>query len=318
MDITSAAARTRLREDWKIRMLKAFTEGAKSVSDLICQAESSNNAVNVYDLLIALPILKKFAGQIEKQNLQRAQHRIENGEYQATISVRQADIERDNIGQYNNKFDMLGIAARRYPDRALGQLIADSFTVLDYTGTPFFAADKPHIPGVIGAGAFTNLMTEKPSVASWEKAKKLMAYIMDANGEPMGLGAEKTVVCSAKWSSTFRRILNAELIMQVAGANTAGAAVSNIFKGDATIVELPYLNSAAREDKWVVLDTSWPLRAYIHQTEVGPRMYAQDDPNTHKDAFEQHVFNYQVYLRGELGFGLPQLAVGSTGADAAL
>lgn len=316
MDITSAAARQRLREDWKIRVLKAFTEGAKSVADLICQLETSNNAVNVYDLLIALPILKKYVGQIQKQNLVRAQHRIENAEYQATISVRQADIERDNIGQYSNKFDMLGIAARRYPDRALGQLIADAFTVHDYTGTAFFAADKPHVPGLVDAGTFTNLMTEKPSVGSWEKAKQLMAYIMDANGEPMGLGSMKTVVCSAKWSSTFRRILNAELIMQVAG--DAGAAVSNIYKGDATIIELPYLNTAARENKWIVQDTSWPLRSFIHQTEVGPRFYAQDDPNTHLNAFEEHVFNYQVYLRGEVGYGLPQLAIGSTGADAAL
>jgi phage major head subunit gpT-like protein len=316
MDITSAAARARLREDWKVRTLKAFHEGARSVSDMLCQQETSNNAINVYDLLVALPILQKFTGQIKKQNLARVQHRIENGEYQATISVRQADIERDNIGTYNNKFDMLGIAARRWPDRALGQLIADAFTVADYTGTAFFAADKPHIPGMVDAGTFTNLMTEKPSVGSWEKAKLLMASIVDANGEPMGLGGEKTVVCSAKWASTFRRILNAELIMQVSG--DAGAAVSNIYKGDATIVELPYLNTAGRQDKWVVQDTSWPLRSFIHQMEVKPRFYAQDDPNTHKDAFDEHVFNYQVYLRGEVGYGLPQLAIGSTGADAAL
>lgn len=316
MDITSAAARQRLREDWKAVTFKAFHEGAPTVADRICQREISNNAVNVYDLLVQLPTMQKFGGQIKKQNLVRAQHRIENAEFEATIAVKQADIERDNIGTYKNKFEMLGIAARKRPDRYLAELMIAGFTTLDYTGTAFFADDKPHIPGVIDAGTFDNKMTEKPSAGSWEKAKQMMGNILDANGEPMGLGGKKLVVCSTKWESTFRRILNAELIMQVDG--DAGAAVTNIYKGDAELLVFPHLNMAAREDKWFVLDVGWPLRAFIDQREVEPKFYAQDDPNTHKDAFDEHVFKYQVYARGEVGFGLPQLAIGSTGADNAL
>lgn len=318
MDINNPAAIARLREDWKVRTLKAFHEGAKPVAEMLCQMETSGNAVNVYDLLIQIPVMKRFGGQVQKQNTGRAQHRIENAEFEATVSVRQADVERDNIGQYNNQFDMLGISARRRPDRYLAELMIAAFSTVDYTGVNFFGANKPHIPGVLDAGTFTNLMTEKPSAASWEKAKQLLGNILDANGEPMGLGGNLTVVCSQKWESTFKRILNAELIMQVAGANTAGAAVTNIYKGDAELIKFPYLNTAAREDKWFVLDTSYPLRAFVNQVETQPRFYAQDNPNTHEDAFKQHVFNYQVYARGELGFGLPQLAVGSTGADAAL
>lgn len=316
MDITSAAARQRLREDWKAVTMKAFHEGAAAVSDRICQRETSRNAVNVYDLLVQLPVMKKFGGQVAKQNLVRAQHRIENAEFEATISVRQADIERDQIGTYKNKFEMLGLAARRRPDRFLAALMVAGFSTVDYTGLNFFAANKPHIPELVDAGTFTNLMTEKPSAGSWEKAKQLLGNITDANGEPMGLGGQKLVVCSTKWESTFRRILNAELIMQV--DDGAGAAVSNIYKGDAELLVFPYLNTAAREDKWFVLDVGYPLRAFIDQRETEPRFYAQDDPNTHKDAFSEHVFNYQVYARGEVGFGLPQLAIGSTGADNAL
>jgi phage major head subunit gpT-like protein len=316
MDITSAAARQRLREDWKIRFLKAFTEGALPVAEKIAQQETSMNAINVYNLLIALPVMKRFEGVVKEQNLKSIQHRIENNEYEATVSVPQADIERDNIGQYNNMFDMLGISARRRPDRDLAALMISGFTTPDYTGSNFFAANKLHMPNVIEAGTFTNLMTEKPSAASWEKAKLLLANITDVNGEPMGLGGSKMVVCAAKWASTFRRILNAELIGQVVGAGAA--AVSNIYKGDAELIEFAYLNTAAREDKWFVLDTSYPLRAFINQVETQPRFLAQDDPAVHEAAFKEHVFKYQGYQRGNVGFGLPQLAVGSTGADAAL
>ncbi len=180
----------------------------------------------------------------------------------------------------------------------------------------FFGANKPHLPGVIDAGTFTNLMTEKPSAASWEKAKQLLGYIMDPNGEPFNVASKLVVVCSTKYASTFRRVLNAETLLE--SNDDGAAAVSNIYKGDADIIEFKYLNTAAREDKWFVLNVGDPVRAFINQTETQPRFYAQDDPNTHQDAFSRHVFRYQAYQRAAVGFGLPQLAIGSTGADAAL
>jgi len=316
MDINSQAAITRLRERWQVRYLKAFTEGAAPVAETIGQIEQSTAEIEVYDLLIQFPAFARFKDQIKKSNMGRAQVRIGNEEFQATVEVPQAKIERDQIGQYNNMFDLLGQSARRHPDILMAALMASGFTALDYTGLPFFAADKPHLPGVVDALTFTNLMTEKPSVGSWEKARQLMGNITDANGQPMGIGSKKTVVCSTKWASTFKRILHAELIGQVVGSGAA--AVSNIYAGDADMIEFTYLNTSANEDKWFVLDQSWPVRAFILQKEVQPRFYAQDNPNVHKDAFDQHVFNYQGYYRGNVGFGLPQLAIGSTGADAAL
>lgn len=316
MDINNQAAITRLRERWQTRTLKAFTEGPAPVSEQICQIEQSTAAIEVYDMLVKFPAFERFKDQVKKGNMAREQVRIPNDEFSDVVAVKQADIERDQIGQYNNIFDMLGVAARRHPDKLLAALMVSGFTTNDYTGQPFFDADKPHLPGVVDARTFTNKMTEKPSAGSWEKAKQLMGNIVDANGDPMGIGIKKLVVCSQKWESTFKRILHAELIGQVVG--TGAAAVSNIYAGDADMVMFPYLNTAANEDKWFVLDVGWPLRAFILQKEVALRQYAQDNPNVHKDAFDQHVFNYQGYYRGNVGFGMPQLAIGSTGADAAL
>jgi phage major head subunit gpT-like protein len=306
----------RLFEDWRIVSLAAFSEGAEPVAERICQIETSNAAVNIYDLMVQFPLFRRFRDQIAKQNLASAQHQIKNDEWESTVEVKQADVERDTYGKYNNLFKMLGTAARRSPDAALASLFVSAFTTNDYTGTTFFGVNKPHLPNVADVGTFTNKMTEKPSAGSWEKAKQILSNITDLNGEPMGIGANRRVICSSKWESTFKRILNAELIMQVSG--DAGAAVTNIYKGDAELVVFPYLNTAAREDKWAVLDTTWPLRAFILQKEVQLRLYKQDDPNQHHDAFKNHVFLYQGYYRGDVGFGLPHLAVGSTGADAAL
>jgi len=317
LDINSAAARLRLRENYKVIMLKAMQAAPPSVSAKVCQKETSSAAVEVYDFLAQLPVMREFQDKIKVQPTGRAQFRIENVEYEATVSIRQAALERGEAAQFNNRFEMLGIAVSRRPDKYLAKLMVAGFTQTDYTGIAFFAADKPHLPGVIDAGTFSNLMTEKPSAGSWEKAKQLIAYIKDPNGEPYGLGENLVVVCSSKYASTMKKVLKAETITEVVEGEGV-AAVSNIYAGDATLIEFKHLNTAANQDKWFVLDCSLPMRPFIDQEETKPQFFAQDDPNTHKDAFEQHVFQYQAYQRGALGFGLPQLAVGSTGAGDAL
>lgn len=316
MNIQSQAAMTRVRENWQVKFLKAFTEGGQPAAEQFCQRESSRKAVEIYKLLVKFPGFKQFSGELEKEGMAWMEHTIPNREWHDTIEVPRADIERDDIGQYDNMFALLGQAARRHPDELLAAVMASAFTTNDYTGLAFFAADKPHIPGLAEAQKFTNLMTEKPSAGSLEKAYQLMANIKDANGKPMSLGGKKLVVCSDKYGSTFRKLLKAETISEVITGQGV-AAVANIYSGTADLIVFPHLNTSADENKWFLLDQSWPLRAFVLQTEVQPRFIAQDK-ETDDGPFNRKVNVYQGYYRGNVGFGLPQLAVGSTGADNAL
>ncbi len=313
MNIENAQARARLAEDWKILTFDAYAN-APNFADQVCQMEDSSADINVYDLLIQQPTMRRFRDQVVAQKMAYVQVRLANDDWEATVEVKLSDIENNALGRYTNKFKALGQAAKLRPDRSLGEVLRGSFTTVDYTGTNFFAANKPHIPGVVDAGTFTNLMTEKPSAGSWDKAKKLLANIRDKNGDPINLGLSRVVVCSPTYESTFKRLLNAELVLQI--SQGVGAAVTNIYQGDAKLVVLPWLASA--EHNWFVFDTSTPFRAIINQTATQPRFMAQDNPAIHSDAFKRHVALYQVSQRGDVGYGLPQLAVGSTGADAAL
>lgn len=316
MNIQSSAAINRARENWQVRFLKAFTEGPSPIAESICQRETSRKAVEIYKLLVKFPGFKQFAGQLEKEGMAWAEHSIPNREWHDVVEVPRADIERDDIGQYNNMFELLGQAARRHPDELLSAVMAGAFATTDYTGLAFFAADKPHIPTVVGAGTFSNLMTEKPSAASLEKAYQLMANIKDANGKPMSIGGKKMVICSDTYGSTFRKLLKAETISEVVTGEGV-AAVANIYSGTADLVVLPHLNTTDDKHKWFLLDQSWPLRAFVLQSEVKPRFIAQDK-ETDDGPFNRKLNIYQGYYRGNVGFGLPQLAVGSTGADNAL
>lgn len=308
---------TRNRENWQVTFLKAFTEGSgKPFAEIICQMETSKKAVEIRKMLAKFPGFKKFTGEIEAEGMAWVEQSLANEEWHDTVLVPRADIERDDIGQYGKEFEMMGVAARRHPDELLAAVMVSGFTKVDYTGLNFFAANKPHIPGVVEAKTFTNLMTEKPSAASLEKAYLLMAGIRDATGKPMGIGGKKMVVCSDKWGSTFRKLLKAETILEVV-PGTGAAAVANIYSGTADVAVFNHLYDGTNDDKWFVLDQSWPLRAFILQHEVKPRFIAQDKEND-DIPFRLKKNAYQGYYRGNVGFGLPQLAVGSTGADAAL
>jgi phage major head subunit gpT-like protein len=315
MDITSAAARARLAEDYKVLTLESY-DTTQSITSRACQQEMSNAESNVYDVLVELPQMRRFRDRVVEQNMSYIQPRLKNEEFEATVKIPQADIERDNHGRYNTRFTVLGQAAKMRPDKTFGDVLAKSFTQVDYTGTAFFAADKPLIPGVVDAGTFTNLMTEKPSAASWVKAKKIMGNIRTKSNDPLCLGQRRIVICSQSYESTFKQLLNAELILQVGGG--VGAAVTNIYQGEAELIVHPWLNAAGREHNWFVLDASTALRAFVDQKETDLKFLAHDNPETHSEVFATHNFFYQVYQRGDVGAILPMLAVGSTGADAAL
>jgi phage major head subunit gpT-like protein len=317
MNIQSQAAMNRARENWQVTFLKAFTEGAgRPLAEIMCQMETSKKAVEIRKMLTKFPGFKKFTGEIEAESMAWTEQSLANEEWADTVLVPRADIERDDIGQYGKEFEMMGAAARRHPDELLAAVMASAFTTNDYTGLPFFAADKPHIPGVVDAKKFTNLMTAKPSAGSLEAAYLLMAGIRDATGKPMGIGGKKMVVCSDKWGSTFRKLLKAETIVEVVTGEGV-ATVANIYSGTADLAVFNYLYDGTNDDKWFVLDQSWPLRAFILQHEVKPRFIAQDR-ETDDIPFRLKKNAYQGYYRGNVGFGLPQLAVGSTGATSAL
>jgi len=316
MNIQTVAATTRARENWQVTFLKAFTEGGSPVSEVICQRAESRKAVEIRKLLIKFPAFKRFTGEIEAESMGWAEHPLANEEWADMVLVPRADIERDDIGQYGSEFQMMGMAARRHPDELLAAVMAGAFVTTDYTGLPFFAADKPHLPGVVDAQKFSNLMTEKPSAASLEKAYQLMANIKDANGNPMSLGGKKMIVCSDKYGSTFRKLLKAENIIEVVTGQGV-AAVSNIYSGTADLAVFNHLNTTANENKWFLLDQGYPVRAFILQSEVKPRFIAQD-AETDDIPFRLKKNAYQGYYRGNVGYGLPQLAVGSTGAADAL
>jgi len=283
--------------------------------DKVATLVPSSAAEEVYAWLGSFPGMKKLLGEISISNLAAHRYSIFNDEYYDAISVKQADIERNAYGLYNPRFQALGLAAKQHPDELVANLLLNGFTSLCYTGKNFF--DLNHAPQK-GKTTFSNLGTKKLSVDNFVAARTAIKSVMNAEGRPLNLGIKLLLVVSPVNEALGRQILQADFIQQTAmnvakSENVGAAAVTNVNKGTAELMVWPQLGTSLA---WFLLETGWPMKPLIHQQEVASVLTALDTP-TSDHVFKNHEFLYQAYGRYAAGYGLPELAWGSTGADAA-
>jgi phage major head subunit gpT-like protein len=305
---------TELFRAYRVIFNEAYQAGA-AMWDQVATLVPSSAAEEVYAWLGSFPGMKKLLGEITVANLAAHRYSIVNDEYYDAIGVRQADIERNAYGLYNPRFSALGLAAKQHPDELIANLLLAGFTTKCYTGKNFF--DTGHEPQK-GKTTFDNKGTKKLSSTNFETARADIKSRKNAEGRPLNLGLRLLLVVSAKNEALGRQILQADFIQQIAmnkagTENVASAAVTNVNKGTASLMVWPQLGGS---DAWFLLETGWPMKPLIHQQEVAPVLTALDTP-TSDHVFKNHEFLYQAYGRYAAGYGLPELAWGSTGADAA-
>lgn len=122
----------------------------------------------------------------------------------------------------------------------------------------------------------------------------------------MRLGKKLMLVVGPTNRALAQSIVVAE---KVEGGNT------NVNANTATVDVWPEL-SGAYADMWFVLEVGYPIKPFINQVEKELKLLALDDENT-ADFILKHRWLWQAYRRGNCGFAMPELAYGSTGADAA-
>lgn len=285
----------------------------------LCMECPSSAAENVYGWLASLPQIGKKTGEYIKKRLQLLGYRLINETWGGIIEVQRESIEDDTYGMFAPTASLWGQRAGQVPDLELTQLLVNGFSSTkgrDYTNSAFFsAAKKAHGK----ATAFTNNGVKKLSAANFEAALAGLVERVDAEGVPLYLGQDSSmlylVVCSDD-QSTGESIVKLPTL-------SGGGANPNYQK--AQLIVLPGLQSAAQASSvindadarpWFLLDCSQPVKPFIYQ----PRASFEITPNfslTSDAVFNEDVFQWKARGRMALGYGLPEYAYGSTGADAA-
>jgi phage major head subunit gpT-like protein len=257
----------------------------------------STNKGNDYGWLGKLPRVREWIGDRVIQNLAAHGFTILNKDWELTIGVSRNDVEDDNLGVYNPLFQSMGNEMAMHPDELVFGLLAAGFTSLCYDGQYFFDSDHE-----VNGQSVSNVTDLVLSATSYGAARTAMQSLTDEHGKSLRITPNLLVV-PPQLEDKGKEILLKERL-----ANGE----DNIYYKSAELLAAPEL--AAYPTYWFLLDTTKPIKPLIFQQRQKPNFVAKDNPED-DNVFMKKEFLYGIDARHNAGYGLWQLAYGSTGTN---
>lgn len=267
---------------------------AKPNYEKVATVVTSTADTETYAWLGDIPGMREWIGDRVVHNLTASGYALKNKHFELTVGIDRDAIADDKLGLYKPSIQMIGREAALHPDKLVFGLLSDGFTTHCFDGKPFYATDHP-----VGDKKASNKMTEPLSAASYSKARASMRKLKNAKGEALALVPNLLVVPPAL-EETAKQIVEAEYVN----------GSKNTLRGTAEVHVEPRLKT---DTEWHLLCTEMPVKPLIYQerekAKLVPKTASTDD-----NVFYNKEFVYGADSRGNAGYGLWQMAVGSTGA----
>lgn len=249
-----------------------------------------------YKWLGKIPKMREWIGERVVTALAAFGYSIKNKDWEVTIGVDRNDIEDDTLGVYSPMVEMMGASTAQHPDELVFELLGNGFTGLCYDGQYFFDADHQDGDGPIQSNRSNKIL----AAAAYGDARAAMMSLTDEHGNPLSIMPGLLVV-PPQLEAAGRAILESER-----DANGA----TNIWRGSAQLLVVPWL--AKWPTHWFLLDASKPIKPLIFQQRKPVQFVAMDNAED-EGVFMKKEFRYGADSRDNAGYGLWQLAYGSTG-----
>jgi phage major head subunit gpT-like protein len=279
---------------FKVIFNQAFTN-AKPNYDQVATVVPSSTREEDYKWLGKVPRMREWVGERVVQNLSAYSYEIKNKDWELTVAVDRNDIEDDTIGIYNPLVQMIGQSAAMHPDEIVFDLLLAGFNTLCYDGQYFFDGDHKDGDGPIQS----NVSNKKLSADNYGAARAAMMSILDDKGNPLDIMPSLLVV-PPQLEAAAKSILTAETIN----------GTTNIYRNSAQLLVAPRL--AKNPNAWFLMDTSKAIKPIIFQKRKPPEFTMLTNPDD-QNVFMRKEYIYGVDCRDNAGYGLWQLAYGSTG-----
>ena len=278
---------------------KAFEETEVNYPRIAMTVPSSTRE-NTYAWMGQIPVMREWIGEREIQNLMEYEYVIKNKTFESTIKIPVEDIADDQYGVYAPVLSEVGMSAKKHPDTLIFELVGKGFTEKGYDGVPFFSDSHP-----MGRGktAQSNMGTARLDADSYAWARRQMMTLKGDKGKMLNIVPDLLVV-SPQNEAVARMILFADLI----------AGSSNVNKNTCDLLVIPEL--AAYPDQWYLLCTKRYVRPFVFQEREKARLICKNRDTDDNVFFDNEVL-YGVTARCNVGYGMWQLAYGSTGEDVA-
>lgn len=270
---------------------------ASNLHETLAMVVQSTSPEETYAFLKSLPRMREWLGDRVIHGLEAAGFTIRKKDWEATIAVDRDEVLFDKLNLVRPRIQELARAAQAHYMDLIVDLLVKGFEQTCYDGQYFFDADHP-----VAGQSVSNKGTAVLNADNYSAAYAAMQSVTDEQGKPLGVQPTHLVV-PPQLRATALQILKAETI----------EGTTNIHRDSAVPVVLPEL--AAHPTKWFLLDLSRPLKPFILQVVKEAEFVALDSPDD-DNVFKRREFLYGVDCIDNAGYGLWQLAWGSTGAGA--
>ncbi|SNS05697.1 Mu-like prophage major head subunit gpT [Humidesulfovibrio mexicanus] len=301
--IINGASLSALFTGLKTTFNNAFA-AAPSLWPKIAMLVTSTTRENDYAWLANFPRMRKWVGDKVVKSLAAFKYTIVNDDFEATIAVRRNDIEDDNLGIYGPQAKGAAFSAKQLPDEIIFELVNQGFASPCYDGQYFFDTDHPvNGASVSNRGTVAlSCATLAAAQASYGAARTAMRKFKDDDGRPLNITPTVLLVPPAL-DDTATALMTVDRLED---------GKPNPYKGTAEVVVANWLTS---DTAWFLLDTTKPVMPFIYQQRKAPVFVQQTAPDS-DNVFNRAEYKFGAEARGAGGYGLWQLAWGSTGAGA--
>jgi phage major head subunit gpT-like protein len=262
----------------------------------------STGKENSYSWLSRFPKLKEWIGDKSSKWLEAFKYTIVNKPFAANVKVSKHDVKDGDLFGSVIQAKQAGKSAQEWYGDLVYPLMNEGFTNLCYDGQPFFDDDHP-----VNGQSVSNKGTKKLSAgtvaeieASYGKARQTLLEMKDEEGEPLGVNPCLLMVPPAL-ETIAKKIVNNEKINNE----------ENPYQGTAEVLVVPQLKGG----KWLLIDNTQHIMPFIIQVREEPEFVEQTDMSS-DDVYNRGEFSFGCEARGNGGYGLWQLAYGSTGTEA--
>ncbi|MFW2163055.1 Mu-like prophage major head subunit gpT family protein [Acinetobacter beijerinckii] len=282
---------------------KAFAETEATWQKIATEVPSTGKAEN-YAWLGKFPKLRKWIGDKVIKSLEGHGYTIVNDDYEATVAIHKNEIDDGDLVGIPTIFASMGEEAKNFPQDLVFEALTTGFKNKCFDGKAFYATDHP--VGDKAKSTFSNKLTTKLSWASLADAQasfgaavEMMTSLKDENGRSLKVKPDLLVVPPA-----LETTANALMTVSKFADGT-----ENIYKGKAEVLVDAGLDT---DTEWHLLSTKKVIKPIIYQNRKKPELVSKTSLDS-DDVFNRGEYAFGVEARGAAGYGLPQLAVGSTG-----
>lgn len=298
-----------LFQDFNMRFQAAYVS-QPTFWQLFAEEMPSSSERSVHSWLAQMTGLREWVGTRQLDNVVARDYTLVNKDWEKTIGLQRNKVLDDTYGVFAKAVEMLGVQSALWPDDVSTSTLQAGTTQTCFDGQNFFDTDHPVDLDDSSKGTYSNslsgggtydLAVADPTIP-YNAATAAMMSVKSESTRQLNVVPD-ILMAPPQLRKQALQVANAEFTAQAVGAAAAG--VTNVFKGDITVIINPRLSDDPTV--WYLFCTSRGIKPLIFQQRQAPVLVPRISP-TDPSVFDSKLFQYGVDARGAGGYSLPFLA----------